>query len=125
MITKKSETECLAAFQLNSNDFPPFVNEEFVNEEFVDLEADKDLEKFEDDFSQNFEDIEVDMSFLTQINKTVVENLESKPKKDRNEGDHPVDAYLRGLILDVLVKDFLPILQKHLLVTQIIKKEDK
>lgn len=120
MITKKSETECLAAFQLNSNNFPPF-----VNEEFVDLEADEDLEKFEDDFSQNFEDIEVDMSFLTQINKTVVENLEAKPKKDRNEGDHPVDAYLRGLILDVLVKDFLPILQKHLLVTQIIKKEDK
>ena len=97
----------------------------FVNDAFSYDGEEEDLERLDEDSTQNFEDVDVDMSFLNIISKNVVENLEINPKKNRNEGDHPIDSYLRGLILDVLIKDFMPILQKQLLIGQITKKEEK
>lgn len=120
MITKEMGTECSEVSEFNLDNQLPFVNDDFSYEG-----EDEDLEKIEDNVSENFEDVEVDMGFLSNINKTVIENLELKPKKNKNEGDHPIDSYLRGLILDVLVKDFMPILQKQLLIGQITKKEEK
>ena len=121
MTTKELETECFVPLTQIFDDSIPFVNDTF---EYVG--DDEDLEKMEEDtFPQNLDDTEVDVDFLSKINKTVVESIEAKPKRKDYEGGHPMDVYLRCLILDVMVKEFLPILQKQLLVTQITKKEDK
>lgn len=70
----------------------------------------------EDELNVDISNEIVDTDFLSKIsNKTTkLSELMEKNTPKSNSGEHPMDAYLKKLILEVLVNDFLPILEKKL-----------
>lgn len=79
---------------------------------FVDDEEDE-LEKFEEDIaSEVIAGQPVEMDYLLNIQSQV--KLVEENKKPKTDSSHPMDDYFRKLILDVMVKEFLPILEAKL-----------
>ena len=89
---------------------------EFVIPVFVtNLEDDEkdELKIFEEDIdSEIISDQPVEMDYLLNIQSQI--DLVKENKKPKTETTHPMDDYFRELILDVMVKEFLPILEAKL-----------
>lgn len=81
--------------------------------------AGEDLEIISDDLSVDVSEVIVDPDYLTNIkqkidtNEKLIKLMDDDSTTSQNI-THPMDAYLKQLILDVLIQDFLPILEKRL-----------
>ena len=97
---------------------------DFENSDLYEDEED-DLELLENDDFKDINDVNIDENYITSLTDKISNNelLTAFLIQDRMEGaissnkksqSHPIDSYLRDLILDVLVKDFMPLLEKKL-----------
>lgn len=89
----------------------------FSQDDSFDFEED-DLEKLEDLPTIDASEEVVDADYLSNINDMIDRSekltklMDESPVKE--SGEHPMDAYLKKMILEVLVQDFLPILEKRI-----------
>jgi len=97
---------------------------DFENSDLYEDEED-DLELLENDDFKDINDVNIDENYITSLTDKISNNelLTAFLIQDRMEGaissnkksqSHHIDSYLRDLILDVLVKDFMPLLKKKL-----------
>lgn len=98
------------------NDILPLLDEDVIEHEFNDFKddfIDGDLELLEEEY-ENYEGVVVDENFLLTVsNQERIEAIE-QVKKEKINTEHPMDSYLKKLIKEVLINDFLPILKQHL-----------
>ena len=100
--SKKSQTK-LNEIELE----PPVYLTNLDDEEY------EELERIEEDIdSEIISDQPVEMDYLLNIQSQI--DLVKENKKPKSDGTHPMDDYFRKLILDVMVKEFLPILEAKL-----------
>lgn len=102
--SKKSQTK------LNEIELEPLI---FLSNLRDEENEDEELEIIEEDIdSEIISDQPVEMDYLLNIQSQI--DLVKENKKPKTETTHPMDDYFRELILDVMVKEFLPILEAKL-----------
>jgi hypothetical protein len=106
-------------------------NDEFINEDLFEDNGD-DMEIYEEEIDIE-DDAGIDNSYISSLANKINRNellstflTQSKDNNDKSENNknHPIDSYLKGLILEVLKEDFMPLLERRLssLEKNIIKK---
>ena len=102
--SKKSQTK------LNEIELEPLI---FLSNLRDEENEDEELEIIEEDIdSEIISDQPVEMDYLLNIQSQI--DLVKENKKPKTETTHPMDDCFRKLILDVMVKEFLPILEAKL-----------
>jgi hypothetical protein len=102
--SKKSQTK------LNEIELEPLI---FLSNLRDEENEDEELEIIEEDIdSEIISDQPVEMDYLLNIQSQI--DLVKENKKPKSDSTHPMDDYFRKLILDVMVKEFLPILEAKL-----------
>lgn len=97
---------------------------DFENSDLYEDEED-DLELLDNDDFKDVDNVNIDENYITSLTDKISKNelltaflvqekSEATTSLNKKSQTHPIDSYLRDLILDVLVKEFMPLLEKKL-----------
>ncbi len=112
---KKSKITAAKVETLNT--LLPLLDQDIPEHEIPDFEddfIDGDLEPLEEEFINEFENVKFDESFLLDMSNEKKIDAIDNFKLPKTKMEHPMDVYLKKLIKDVLIQDFLPILKQQL-----------